>query len=120
MNQQLLDLARKQGRDVYAIETLGGELIPRLLYLVHPDGKRELVRGAALDELDARSLRSGILAAGGDSYVDNILGPIPQTVIAPSLLFGDIEIKRATEAQQKLPYYEPPPLSAPPAKGERQ
>jgi TldD protein len=111
MNQQLLDLARKQGRDVYAVQTLGGELSPRLLYLVHPDGKRELVRGAAFDELDARSLRSGIVAVGSDFYVDNILGAVPQTVIAPSILFGDIEVKRATDEQQKLPYYEPPPAS---------
>ncbi|MEO6801744.1 MAG: metallopeptidase TldD-related protein [Granulicella sp.] len=112
MDQQLLDLARKQGRDVYAVETLGGELSPRLLYLVHPDGKRELVRGANFDELDARSLRSGILAAGGVPFVDNILGPVPQTVIAPSILFGDIEVKRANDEQQKLPYYAPPAIGA--------
>ena len=108
MNAALLDLSKRQGRDVYAVETLGGELVPRLLYVVHADGKRELVRGAAFDELDARSLRSGIVAAGGDGYVANSLGPIPQTTVAPSLLFGDIEVKRATEEQAKLPYYGPP------------
>jgi TldD protein len=111
LNQELLDLASKQGRDVYAVETLGGELIPRLLYVVHADGRRDLVRGAVLDELDARSLRSGILAVGNDPYVSNILGAIPQTTIAPSILFGDIEVKRATDEQQKLPYYEPPALT---------
>jgi TldD protein len=110
LNQQLLSLAKQQGRDVYAVETLGGELVPRLLYLVHADGKRELVRGAAFDELDARSLRSGILAVGNDPYIANTLGAIPQTTIVPSLLFGDIEVKRATDEQQKLPYYEPPAL----------
>ena len=108
MSDQLTGLARQQGRDVYAVETLGGELTPRLLYLVHPDGRRELVRGAVFDELDARSLRSGVVAAGSDAYVANSLGPVPQTTIAPSILFGDIEVKRATEEQQKLPYYEPP------------
>ncbi|WP_263383010.1 metallopeptidase TldD-related protein [Granulicella arctica] len=111
LNQQLVDLAKKQGRDVYAVETLGGELVPRLLYVVHADGKRELVRGATFDELDARSLRSGIVAVGSDAYVSNILGAIPQTTIAPSILFGDIEVKRATDEQQKLPYYEPPALN---------
>ena len=111
LNRQLVDLARKQGRDVYAVETLGGELIPRLLYVVHADGRRELVRGAVLDELDARSLRSGILAVGGNAYVSNTLGAIPQTTIAPGILFGDIEVKRATDEQQKLPYYEPPALN---------
>jgi predicted Zn-dependent protease len=94
--------------DAYFVETLGGELVPRLLYRIHSDGTRELVRGAAFDELDLRSLRSDIVAAGDHPYVANTLGPIPQTVIAPSLLFGDIAVKRATEEQQKLPYYAPP------------
>ncbi len=109
MNARLLAMAKEQDRDVYAVETLGGDLAPRLLYLVHPDGKRELVRGAVFDELDNRSLRSDILAAGSDAYVSNTLGTVPSTIIAPSLLFGDIGVKRATEEQQKLPYYSPPP-----------
>ncbi len=107
MTQQLLALAREQKRDVYAVETLS-ELAPRLLYLVHPDGSRTLVRGASFDELDNRSLRSSIVAAGGTPYVNNMLGPVPETTIAPSLLFDDIGVKRAVEEQQKLPYYPPP------------
>ena len=65
MNARLVAMAKDQKRDVFAVETLGGELAPRVLYLVHPDGKRELVRGAVFDELDNRSLRSAILAAAG-------------------------------------------------------
>jgi predicted Zn-dependent protease len=108
MTARLADLARHQGADAYAVETLGGELIPRLLYRIHADGTRELVRGAVFDELDLRSLRTEIVAAGDKPYVDNILGAVPQTVIAPSLLFGDVAVKRASEEQQKLPYYPPP------------
>jgi TldD protein len=109
MHARLLSMAREQGRDVYEVETLAGELAPRLLYLVHAkDGSKELVRGAVFDELDNRSLRSDILAAGDDPYVAQSLGAVPQTTIAPSLLFGDIGVKRATEEQQKLPYYAPP------------
>jgi hypothetical protein len=115
MNARLLAMAKEQGRDVYAVETLGGDLVPRLLYLVHPDGSRELVRGAVFDELDNRSLRSEIVAAGDDEHVSNTLGAVPVTTIAPSLLFGDIGVKRATEEQQKLPYYAPPTLEAPAA-----
>jgi TldD protein len=77
-------------------------------YFVHPDGTRKLVRGAVLDELDNRILRSGIIAAGDDEHVANSLGAIPTTTIAPSLLFDDIGIKHATEDQQKLPCYPPP------------
>ena len=109
MHTRLLAMAKEQGRDVYEVETLSGELAPRMLYLVHArDGSKELVRGAIFDELDNRSLRSDILAAGDDPYIANSLGAVPQTTITPSLLFGDIGVKRATEEQQKLPYYPPP------------
>ncbi len=108
LNKRLLARAKEQGRDVYFVETMGGEA-PRLLYRVHAsDGSRELVRGASFDELDIRSLRSEIVAAGDDPYINNSMGVIPQTTIVPSLLFGDIGVKRATEEQQKLPYYPPP------------
>jgi len=108
MNAKLLSMSKDQKRDVYAVETMGGES-PRLLYLVHPDGTRQLVRGATFDELDNRSLRSEIIAAGNDPYVSDTLGALPQTTIVPSLLFGDIGVKRANDEQQKLPYYPPPP-----------
>jgi predicted Zn-dependent protease len=110
LNKRLLAMAKEQGKDVYAVETLGGELLPRLLYRVHADGTRQLVRGAVFDELDNRSLRSGIVAVGNDPYVSNSLGVVPQTTIAPSMLFDDIGVKRATLEQQKLPYYDPPAL----------
>jgi TldD protein len=110
LNKRLLTMAKEQNKDVYAVETLGGELLPRLLYRVKADGTRQLVRGAVFDELDNRSLRSGIVAVGNDAYVSNSLGVIPQTTIAPSMLFDEIGVKRATVEQQKLPYYAPPAL----------
>ena len=85
MNARLLAMAKEQNRDVYAVETLGGELAaPRMLYLVHPDGTRQLVRGAVFDELDNRSLRSDIIAAGDDEYVANSLGVVPQPPSRPA------------------------------------
>ena len=110
LENRLLAMAKEQGHDVYEVETLGVDLLPRLLYRVHPDGTRQLVRGAVFDELDNRSLRSGIVAVGKDFYVSNTLGTVPQTTVAPSMLFDDIGVKRATVEQQKLPYYPPPPL----------
>ena len=112
LRAKLASYAKEQGRDVYEVETLGGELSPRLLYRVSPDGKRTLVRGAVFDELDQRAIRSGIVAAGGKPFVAQKIGPVPQTTIAPELLFADITIKRANEEQQKLPYYPPPSLSS--------
>ncbi|WP_263410932.1 metallopeptidase TldD-related protein [Terriglobus tenax] len=109
LEKKIVALAEEQNRPfVYIAETMGGDLVPRVLYRVTPDGKRELVRGAVFDELDQRSLRSDITAAGDDPFVQNSLSPLPQTTIAPSLLFGDIAVKRAQAEQQKLPYYAPP------------
>lgn len=113
LRARLLALAKDQVRDVYEVETLGGgELSPRLLYRVSPDGKRTLVRGAVFDELDQRSLRSEILAAGGEPYVAQEVSPLPRTTITPALLFGDIAVKRGTQQQEKLPYYAPPTVNA--------
>lgn len=113
MRTKLVALAKDQGRDVYEVQTLGGgELAPRLLYRVSPDGKRTLVRGAVFDELDQRSLRSEILAAGGEPYVAQEVSPLPETTITPALLFADIAVKRGTQQQEKLPYYPPPAVAA--------
>jgi hypothetical protein len=113
LNAKLLDLAKDRGlKNVYYVATLGAELTPRLLYRVSPDGtpagKRELVRGAALDDLDQRALRSDVVAAGKDLFVANYFGDVPQTVLAPALLLDDVTVKRANEKNEKLPFYPPP------------
>jgi predicted Zn-dependent protease len=109
INQELVDLGKKQGLDaVYYVQTMGGELTPRLLYRVTADGKRELVRGAVLDELDQRALRSSLVATGKDLYVANSFGDVPQTVLAPALLLSDVTVRRANEKNEKLPFYPPP------------
>lgn len=109
LRAKLAALAKEQGRSVYEVETLGGgELIPRLLYRISPQGERTLVRGAAFDELDQRSLRSELIAAGGTPYIAQEISPLPVTTITPALLFSDIAVKRATQQQEKLPYYAPP------------
>jgi hypothetical protein len=73
------------------------------------DGKRELVRGAALGDLDQRALRSGVLAAGKDLFVANLtVDDVPETVLAPALLVDDVTVRRANEKNDKLPFYPPP------------
>ena len=113
LRAKLLALAKDRDRDVYEVETLGGsELMPRLLYRVSPAGKRTLVRGAVFDDLDQRSLRTDIIAAGGKPWVAQSLAPYPETTIVPSLLIDDVTVKKAAQEQQKLPYYPPPPMAA--------
>ena len=111
MRAKLVALAKEKNKNVYEVETLGGELTPRVLYRISPDGKRTLVRGAAFDDLDQRALRSDIVAAGGKPWVAQSIAPIPQTAIVPSILFDDITVKRANQEHQKLPYYPPPALT---------
>jgi hypothetical protein len=109
LNQKLLAMAKDRGlKDVYYAATMGGKLTPRLLYRVTPDGKRELVRGAVLDDLDQRALRSGVVAAGKQLWVANYFGELPETVLAPALLFDDVTIRRANNTNDKLPFYPPP------------
>ncbi len=109
LNKKLLDMARDRGlKSVYYVETLGGALNPRLLYRIGIDGKRELVRGAVLDDLDQRALRSSVEAAGKDLWVGNYMGDVPETVLAPALLLNDVTVKRANEKNEKLPFYPPP------------
>jgi predicted Zn-dependent protease len=109
LNQKLLAIAKDRGlSSVYFVETMGGELTPRLLYRIGLDGRRTLVRGAVLDDIDDRALRSSIDAAGKDLWVANYFADPPVTVLAPALLFDDATVRRANEKNEKLPFYPPP------------
>lgn len=112
LKKKLLQMCKDQGRPYgYYVETTGEQLTPRLLWRVYvEDGRMELVRGAVFKELDTRSLRSDIVAAGNDSYVYNRTEPLPSAIVAPSMLFGELEIQRATRQREKLPQYPAPPL----------
>lgn len=96
---------------VYRVETMGAANAPRLLYRVYGDGHEELVRGAVFNELDIRALRSDLIAVGDDPLVSNRAGGVPSTVISPSLLFDELEVRRADTSKDKLPDYPPPPLT---------
>jgi predicted Zn-dependent protease len=110
LKQKLIDLC--QQRDLpygYYLETFGPRLTPRLLYKVWTkDGHEELVRGAAFGDLDLRALRSDLIAAGDDVYVESQMMNIPHSVVAPSVLFDELEVKRANQNKEKLPEYPAP------------
>ncbi len=113
LKKKLIDLCKQSDLPYcYYVETSGPRLTPRLLYKVWTkDGHEELVRGAALGDLDIRALRSDLIAAGDDSYVDNRSGNIPHSIVAPSILFDELEVKRANVNKEKLPEYPAPALS---------
>lgn len=114
LKQKLIQMCRDQGRPYgYYVETTGARLTPRLLWRVYVnDGHMELVRGATFNNLDTRTLRTDIVAAGNDHYVYNQPEPLPRSIVAPSLLFGDLEIQKAEATREKEPQYPAPPLKA--------
>ncbi len=112
LKKKVMQMMTDQGRPYgYRVETLGPGNSPRLLYRVYAkDGHEELVRGAVFNELDIRALRSDLIAVGNDPLVSNRAGGAPTTIISPSLLFDELEVKRADTSKDKLPDYPAPPL----------
>jgi len=113
LKKKVIQMVTEQGKPYgYRVETLGPGNTPRLLYRVYAnDGHEELVRGAVFSELDTRALRTAVIAAGDDPLVSNRPGGVPTTVISPSLLFDELEVKRADTSKDKLPEYPAPPLA---------
>ena len=93
---------------------------PILMYRVYPDGREELVRGMRFRGLSTRSLRD-ILAASTETavfdYINNgaplarsgVGGYVALTsVIAPGLLFDELEVDQLQNPLQKPPLVPPP------------
>jgi TldD protein len=112
LRKKAVEMVAEQSKPyAYRVDTLGAANSPRLLYRVYAkDGHEELVRGAVFNELDVRALRNDLVALGNDPLVSNRPGGIPQTIICPSLLFDELEVKRADTSKEKLPEYPAPAL----------
>jgi predicted Zn-dependent protease len=110
LKKKLLELC--QQRDLpygYYVESMAGAHAPRLLYKVWvKDGHEELVRGAVFGDLDARALRNDLIAAGSDPKVESRLQNIPHSIVTPSILFDELEVKRQDIQKSKLPEYRAP------------
>jgi TldD protein len=114
LKKQLLNECRTRGLKYgYFVDTLGPRLAPRMLFRVWADdGHEELVRGAIFNELDVRALRSDLVAAGDDPLVSNRTGLPFMTIVSPSVLFDELEVKRADNTKEKLPDYPAPTLTS--------
>ena len=113
LKANLIDLCRK--RDLpygLYVETMGPSLEPRLLYRIWTnDAHEELVRGGVFGDLDIRSLRGDLIAAGTAPAVEDRSEPVWFSVVSPALLFDELQVKRTQAAKQKLPEYPAPALS---------
>jgi TldD protein len=113
LRKKLIELAKQRNLPYgMYVETLGPGLELRLFYRVYTsDGHQELVRGAVFGDLDVRSLRNELVAAGGAPAIENHLESVPFSVASPALLFDELQIKRTPASKLGLPEYAPPPLS---------
>ena len=93
------------------VESVGPKLAPRMIYRIWvEDGREELVRGAVFGDLDIRSLRSDLIAAGDTLDVEDRFEPVWFSVASPALLFDELQVKRTEATKQKLPEYPAPAL----------
>ena len=118
--------------DVLAVAAAGvatGDRLPLEVYRVYvADGHEELVRGARLAGLTIKTLRN-LEGIGSDpalfSFAQNQVegfggtalaafgsadGGVPSAVVAPSLLFDDVEVHGPRGEPERLPLVTPPPL----------
>ena len=108
--------------DLTALFSFGGgshgppPIRPLIVYRV-AHGKETLVRGVTLENLLPRSFKE-IAATGNEPVVYNYqdggggFSGVPSTIIAPALLFPDVDIRRQPGKHRKPPVY-PSPLAQP-------
>jgi len=114
---------------VLAAGAPNGNRMPLLVYRVNvDDGSEQLVRGTILSGLTTRSLRN-LLGIGNDNTVFSFAqsqqagisgtalgafgsadGGVPTSVIAPSLLFEEIEVRGPHNEPRRMPLVPPPAL----------
>lgn len=88
---------------------------PQRLYKLYADGRMELVRGASFGEMSVGDLRD-ILGASAEVTSAHFATSWPSglqttsTVLAPSLLFEEIEVKRPKAAHSRPPALPKPVL----------
>ena len=108
-----------------------GDRLPLLVYKVYPeDGREEIIRGARIIGVNTRALRN-LAGVGNDNFVYNYMqsanagfagtalgafgsaqAGVPAAVVAPSLLFEELEVRGARGEPKRLPLLPAPPLSA--------
>ena len=108
-----------------------GDRLPLVVYKVYPEtGREEMVRGSRIIGLNTRALRN-VAGIGNDNFVFNYMqsqiggfagtalgafgsaqSGLPASVVAPSLLFEELEVRGARGEAKRRPLLPPPPMSA--------
>jgi predicted Zn-dependent protease len=107
-----------------------GDRLPLVVYRIYPEnGREEMIRGSRIIGLNSRALRN-IAGIGNDSFAFNFMqsqdngfagtalgafgsarSGLPASVVAPSLLFEELEVRGARGEAKRLPLLPPPPMS---------
>jgi TldD protein len=108
-----------------------GDRLPLVVFKIYPDdGREEMVRGARIIGLNTRMLRN-LGGIGNDDFVYNYMqsqesgfagtalgafgfarNGLPASLVAPSLLFDDLEVRGARGEPKRLPLLPAPPMNA--------
>jgi TldD protein len=108
-----------------------GDRLPLIVFKIYPeDGREEMVRGARIIGLNTRMLRN-LGGIGNDDFVYNYMqsqesgfagtalgafgsarNGLPASLVAPSLLFDDLEVRGARGEPKRLPLLPAPPMNA--------
>jgi TldD protein len=107
-----------------------GDRLPLVVFRIYPEtGREEMIRGSRIVGLNSRALRN-LAGIGNDSFVFNYMqsqingfsgtalgafgsaqSGLPASVVAPSLLFEELEVRGARGEAKRLPLLPPPPMS---------
>ena len=107
-----------------------GDRLPLIVYKIYPeDGREEMVRGARIIGLNTRMLRN-LGGIGNDDFVYNYMQSqesgfagtalgafgsarlgLPASLVAPSLLFDDLEVRGARGEPKRLPLLPAPSMT---------
>jgi len=108
-----------------------GDRLPLLVYRVYPaDGHEEIIRGARITGLNTRVLRN-VTSIGNDPFVYNFMqtqvagfagtalgafgsaqNGLPTSVVAPSLLFEELDVRGARGEPKRPPLLPAPTMTA--------
>jgi hypothetical protein len=77
---------------------------PIAIFKVYPDGREERVRGCEFGSIEVGALKD-IIAAGREPVVHNTRcgGGLPASIIAPAVLFEELELFKVEDEPQRLP-----------------
>jgi len=134
MDNPAVAIIRQEDFQEYVGEMAGGagvgDRLPLLIYRVYVEGGREEpLRGALLRGMNLRALRS-IAGIGSDFTPFNYMqsqqfgfastalsafgsaqGGLPTSVVVPSLLFEDVDVRGARGEPRRAPLLPPPPFN---------